>query len=47
MHADEVLDQECATFGAVAYDQERRLIYATEREAGPSGETVVHVWQVE
>ena len=44
--ADEVLDQECATFGAVAYDQERRLIYATEQEAGPSGETVVHVWSV-
>jgi len=44
---DEVLDRECATFGAVAYDQVRRHIYATEREAGPSGETVVHVWSVE
>lgn len=43
---DEVLDQECATFGAAAYDGERGLIYATEPEAGPSGETVVHVWGV-
>ena len=43
---DEVFDQECATFGAVAYDQERGLIYVTEQEAGPWGETVVHVWKV-
>jgi len=42
----EVLDQECATLGAAAYDQERGLIYVTEQEAGPWGETVVHVWEV-
>jgi hypothetical protein len=43
---NEVLDQECATLGATAYDQERGLIYVTEQEAGPWGETVVHVWEV-
>jgi hypothetical protein len=43
---NEVIDQECATLGAAAYDQERRLIYVTEQTAGPWGETVVHVWEV-
>jgi hypothetical protein len=43
---DEVFDRECATFGAVAYDQEGGLMYVTEQEAGPWGETVVHVWEV-
>ena len=42
----EVLDHECATLGAAAYDQDRRILYVTEQEAGPWGETVVHVWQV-
>ncbi len=44
---EEVLDQECAVLGAAAYDRERGLIYVTEQEAGPWGETVVHVWRVE
>jgi hypothetical protein len=43
----EVLDPECAVLGAAAYDRERGLLYVTEQEAGPWGETVVHVWQVE
>ena len=43
---NEVIDQECAILGAAAYDQERGLIYVTEQEAGPWGETVVHVWRV-
>jgi len=42
----EVLDPECATLGAAAYDRERGLIYVTEQTAGPWGETVVHVWEV-
>ncbi len=45
--ANEVLDQECAILGAAAYDQERGLIYVTEQEAGPWGETAVHVWEVQ
>jgi len=45
--ANEVIDQECAILGAVAYDQGRGLIYVTEQEAGPWGETVVHVWEVQ
>ncbi len=44
--ANAVMDQECAILGAAAYDQERGLIYVTEQEAGPWGETVVHVWEV-
>ena len=43
---NEVIDQECAILGAAAYDQARGLIYVTEQEAGPWGETVVHVWEV-
>jgi hypothetical protein len=39
----EVIDQECATLGAAAYDQQRGLIYVTEQGAGPWGETMVHV----
>jgi hypothetical protein len=38
---------ECAILGAAALDRERGLLYVTEQEAGPWGETVVHVWQVE
>ena len=44
---DEVFGGECATLGAATYDQERGLLYVAEREAGPSGETVVHVWSVQ
>ncbi len=43
----EVLDPECGVLGAAAYDADRGLLYVTEREAGPWGETVVHVWQVD
>ena len=42
----EMLQPECAIFGAVTYDPERGHIYATEQTAGPWGETVVHVWTV-
>ena len=44
--ADKVIDQECAILGAVAHDRERGLVYVTEQQAGPWGETVVHVWEV-
>ncbi|MFQ6094430.1 MAG: DNRLRE domain-containing protein, partial [bacterium] len=44
---NEVFDWECAILGAVAYDWERGLMYVTEQEAGPWGETAVHVWRVE
>ncbi len=42
----EVFSGECAEPGAVAYDRERGLLYVSEREAGPWGETAVHVWRV-
>ena len=42
----EVMHPECAILGSVAFDRERGLIYVTEQEGGPEGETVVHVWQV-
>ena len=42
----QMIGGECATLGAAAYDRERGLLYVTEREAGPDGETVVHVWKV-
>ena len=45
--ADVVIGGECNFLGAAAYDRERNFVYVTEREAGPFGETVVHVWQVE
>jgi len=45
--ADKMLGGECATLGAAVYDRERGLLYVAEREAGPSGETVVHVWSVQ
>jgi hypothetical protein len=45
--ADEVIGGECALLGAAAYDRERGFIYVTEQEAGPFGETVVHVWEVQ
>jgi hypothetical protein len=44
---EEVLEPECAVLGAAAYDQQRGLIYVAEQEAGPWGETAVHVWRVE
>jgi hypothetical protein len=44
---EEVLDEACAVLGAVAYDQGSGLVYVTEQQAGPSGETAVHVWRVE
>ena len=43
---EEVLDAQCGTLGAAAYDPERGLIYVAEVEAGPDGETAVHVWEV-
>ncbi|MCF8083332.1 MAG: hypothetical protein K9M96_09565, partial [Deltaproteobacteria bacterium] len=43
---DIVLDPSCAEPGAAAYDPERNILYITEQEAGPNGDTVVHVWKV-
>ena len=43
---EEVFDRECGTFGAAAYDEERKLVFVAEREAGRWGETAVHVWKV-
>jgi hypothetical protein len=37
---------DCARLGAVAYDPSERLLYVAERQAGPWGETAVHVWEV-
>jgi hypothetical protein len=45
--ADEVIGGECALLGAAAHDPEGGFIYVTEQEAGPFGETVVHVWEVQ
>jgi len=45
--ADKMIGGACAALGAAAYDRERGLLYVAEREAGPDGETVIHVWQVE
>jgi hypothetical protein len=45
--AQEVFDRDCAVLGAAAYDPERDLLYVAEQEAGPWGETAVHVWTVE
>ena len=42
----EVFDPDCAVLNAVAHDRERGLIYVTEAEVGPFGETVVHVFAV-
>lgn len=44
---EEVFDAQCGELGAAAYDPERGLIYVTETEAGPWGETAVHVWEVQ
>ena len=44
--ADKMIGGACAALGAAAYDRERGLLYVAEREAGPDGETVVHVWKV-
>jgi hypothetical protein len=44
---EEVLDPECAMLGAATYDPDRALLYVTEQEAGPRGETAVHVWKVQ
>jgi hypothetical protein len=42
----EVFDADCGQLRGVAYDADRRLLYVTERAAGPFGETAVHVWEV-
>jgi hypothetical protein len=49
--ADTVIGGECATLGAVAYDEERGLIYVTEQHTDTSESLsihapMVHVWQV-
>lgn len=44
---DEVLVPGCAVLGAAAYDQTRGFLYVAEQEAGPWGETVIHVWRIE
>jgi len=42
----EVFDAQCGVLAAATWDEERGLIYVAEQEAGPDGETAVHVWQV-
>jgi hypothetical protein len=42
----EVFNVDCPRLNAVAYDRANRLIYVTESQAGPWGETAVHVWKV-
>jgi len=42
----EVFDPDCGRLRGVAYDAVSRLIYVTERAAGPFGETAVHVWEL-
>jgi hypothetical protein len=42
----EAFEPQCAVLGAAAHDAERGLIYVTERQAGPWGETAVHVWEI-
>lgn len=44
---DVLFKPNCGILNDVAYDATRKLIYATERDAGPFGETIVHVWRVE
>jgi hypothetical protein len=44
--AERVFDCSCAEPGAAAYDSQRNILYVTEQQAGPYGETAVHVWQV-
>ncbi|NEV61103.1 DUF4214 domain-containing protein [Thiorhodococcus minor] len=39
-------DASCNGLGDVAYDAERQRLYVAEQIAGPSGETVIHVWDV-
>jgi hypothetical protein len=42
-----VIGGECSGMGAAAYDEESGLLYVTEQEAGPDGESVVHVWKAD
>ena len=42
----EVFNPGCPRLDAVAFDRQRQLIYVTESQAGPWGETAVHVWRV-
>jgi hypothetical protein len=37
----------CGDLRDVTYDAARQLIYVAERDGGPNGETIVHVWRVE
>lgn len=43
---NQMIRPECAQLGAVAFDRVNGLIYVTERQVGPWGETAVHVWHV-
>jgi hypothetical protein len=43
---NEMMHPACAVLGSAAYDRERGLVYITEQEGGPWGETLVHVWAV-
>lgn len=42
-----MFNPECASLNAVAYDEANQRLYVTERQAGPWGETAVHVWSVD
>jgi hypothetical protein len=43
---DELFDRDCGLLNAAAYDATRNLVYVAETEAGPWGETAIHVWKV-
>ncbi len=43
--SDRMIDS-CSEPGAATYDSENNFLFITEQEAGPDGETVVHVWRV-
>ncbi len=43
---DVAFNADCAEPGSAAYDIQRNILYVAEQDAGPYGETAVHVWSV-
>lgn len=37
---------DCAVLGATALDRDNQRLYVAEQQAGPNGETVIHVWDI-